>query len=228
MEIDNISDSDRITANADVLSTVESEIGSLEQMFAALESLKTEKDRLTAAVQSLTEDEARTLQDDGSSESAVVKKLIEIRTRRDVQSARLSSTQDKIKTQKIDLANQGEAVRRAFQFVVGRFFVAREERVTAALVELFGDWIVLRDGKRLEMRHLAKQTRLMAQARNLDVKLSHPITDPAQEEFAMRHRLRAWLGELTDIVTREPQLAIRNVPADQQKPIEQSRELVTA
>jgi hypothetical protein len=229
METESLSDADRTTANAAALGTVESEIVSLEQMFAALESLKTEKDRLSAAVRTLTEEETRTLQDDGGSESAVVKKLIEIRTRRDVQSARLTSTQDKIKAQTTGLADQGESVRRAFQFVVGRLYVARETRVTATLTELFGNhWIILRDGKRLEMKHLAKHTQLMKQVRDLDITVSHPIGDPAQEEIALRQRPRLWLTELTDFVNREPGLFIRSVPAKQQQPIEQpAREMAT-
>jgi hypothetical protein len=84
METESLSDADRIAGNADVLSTVESEITQLEQMFTGLESLENGKNRLTAAVQSLTAEGARTLQDDGS-ESAIVKRLGELRTRRDVQ-----------------------------------------------------------------------------------------------------------------------------------------------
>jgi hypothetical protein len=112
-------------------------------------------------VQSLHTEEAQILADGASSESSIVKKLIETRARVDVQNARLVSTQDKIREQTAKLSNQGANVRRAFQYVVGRLFVARDARVTATLVELFGDWIILRDGKRLEMRHLARQTKLM-------------------------------------------------------------------
>jgi hypothetical protein len=225
METESLSDADRIAANADALSTVESEIVSLEQMLAGLESLNSEKDRLSAAVQSLTLDETRTLQDDGS-EAVIVKKLIELRTRRDVQSVRLANTQDKIKEQTAALDGQGAAVRRAFQIVVGRLFVSRESRVTETLTNLFGaDWIILRDGKRLPMKDLSKQTQLMKQARDVDIKMSHPIEDPVQEELALRQRLRTWLAEIKELVDAEPGLVPR-VPARQ--PIEQPRELVEA
>jgi hypothetical protein len=53
----------------------------------------------------------RILSDGATSESALVRKLIELRARRDVQSARLASTQDKIKQQTADLTVQGANVR---------------------------------------------------------------------------------------------------------------------
>jgi len=222
METESLSDADRIAANAAALGIVESEIASLEQMYVELESLKTQKDRLSAAVQSLTEEETRTLQDDGSSESAVVKKLIEVRTRKDVQSARLTSTQDKIKAQTTGLADQGEAVRKAFRFVVGRIYASRQARVMAILSELFGcGWLILRDGKRTQMDVFAKHTVLMRQIRDFNNKVSHAIEDPAQEELALRERPRQWLSELTDLVNGEPGLALRIVTTDQQQPIEQ-------
>src|ERR1700688_3666451 len=104
MEIET-SDAERIAANADVLSTVESEIVSLEQMFSRFELLKTEKDRLSSAVQSLHTEEAQILADGATSESAIVKKLIETRARMDVQNARLTSVQDKITEQITILSN---------------------------------------------------------------------------------------------------------------------------
>jgi hypothetical protein len=228
METEILSDTDRIAANADALGKVESEIASLERMFAGLESLGNERDRLSAAVQGLHTEEAQILSDGATSESAVVKKLIETRARRDVQSARLASTQDKVKEQTAALAVQGTAVRRAFQIVVGRLYAWRETRVTQTLTNLFsGDWIVLRDGKRLGMKDLARQTQLMKQARDLDIKMSHPIEDPAQEALALRQRLRTWLAELTDLVTSEGPGLVLTVPARQ--PIEEpARELATA
>src|SRR5271165_2724797 len=59
---------------------------------AELEKFEGEKDRLSAAVQTLTEEESRILADD-SAESVIVKKLSETRTRRDVQSARLTNAE---------------------------------------------------------------------------------------------------------------------------------------
>src|ERR1700674_3139811 len=126
----------RIAGNNQVLADVEAEIVAIEQIFTKLESLESEKLRLSAAVENLGADEARTLADDAA-ESVVVKKLIEIRARRDVQSARLTSTLDKIKELTTDLSNQGARTRRVFQVVVGRLWVSRQERATAALSELF-------------------------------------------------------------------------------------------
>jgi hypothetical protein len=148
--------------------------------------------------------------------------LIEIRTRKDVQNARLNSTQEKIKAQTTDLADQGEAVRKAFQFVVGRLYVSRETRAMAHLTELFGgDWIIWRDGKRAEMKYLTKHTQLMKQVRDLNIMVSHSIEDPAQEEIALRQRPRQWLAELTDFCTNEPGLRLKIVTTDQPQPIEQ-------
>jgi hypothetical protein len=228
MQTESLSDADRIAGNAAVLDSVELEIVRLEGAFTELESLKTQKDRLSEAVRSLTEEETRTLADDGSSESAVVKKLIEIRTRKDVQNARLTSTEGKIKTQITDLADQGEAVRRAFRFVVGRLFASRQARVIATLTELFGgDWIILRDGKRAKMEVFAKHTVLMRQVLDLNNRLLHAIEDPEQEEIALRQRPRQWLIDLTDFCTSEPGLRLKIITADQAQSIEQPQELAT-
>jgi hypothetical protein len=220
MEIET-SDADRIAGNADVLGEVESEIASLEQKFAGLESLETEKDRLTAAVQTLITEETRTLQDDGS-ESAVVKKLIEIRTRRDVQSARLTNVQEKIAGHRSSLAVQGENVRRVFARIVAQLWLARQARVGAMLSELFGGPIRLQSG-RIELRELTRHTSLMRQLRDVDNRLCHPIADPVQETAALQ-RTRGWLAEVRDLVTNEPGLTLR-LPKPQ--PIEQPREMAT-
>jgi len=222
METD-ISDADRIAGNADVLSTVETEIVSLEQMFAGLESLKTEKDRLSAAVQNLTAEETRTLGDDAA-ESVIVKKLIEVRARRDVQSARLASTQDKISEQTADLAVQGETVRRAFARVLSPIWVTRQARAMATLTELFGGPIHLRVG-RVELKELILRMSLMKQLKDVDNRVSHPIGDP-QQEWAALQRARTWLAEIQDLVTSEPGLVLK-VPAVQQ-PSQQPREMATA
>jgi hypothetical protein len=71
------------------------------------------------------------------------------------------------------------------------------------------------------MGHLAKHTQLMKQVRDLDVKVSHPLGDAAQEREAWK-RARTWLGEVKDLVEGEPGLVL-TVPARQ--PIEQPREM---
>jgi len=75
METESLSAAERVAGKADVLGTVESEIVSLEQIFAGLESFKIEKDRLSAAVRSLHAKEAQILQD-GASEAVIFKKRI--------------------------------------------------------------------------------------------------------------------------------------------------------
>jgi hypothetical protein len=225
LETESLSDADRTTANVDILGIVETEFVSLEQMFAGLELLKTEKDRLSAAVQNLIAEETRTLGDDAA-ESVIVKKLIELRARRDVQSARLISIQDKIKGQTADLAVQGETVRRVFARVVGQLWVARQARATAILTELFGGPIRLRTAGRIELRQLIDQMLLMRTLKDIDNRVSHSIDDQEQEIMALQ-RSRIWLAEIRDLVTSEPGLVLRNVQTKQ--PIEQpAREMATA
>jgi hypothetical protein len=227
METESLSDVDRIAGNIEVLGDVESAIVEIERQFAEAGSLAKEKDRLATAVNNLVLEEAQILSDGESSETAIVKKLIETRARKDVQSARLVATENRLAEQAAALDAQGAAVRRAFQIVVGRLYVSREKRVTQTLTSLFGaDWIILRDGKRLGMKDLGRQTQLMKQARDLDIKMSHAIEDPAQEELALRQRLRTWLSEIKNLVDAEPGLVLR-VPA-RQEPIEQPREMVEA
>jgi hypothetical protein len=59
---------------------------------------------------------------------------------------------------------------------------SREEKIMKSLIELFGgDWIVLRDGKRLGMKDLATQTTPMGELKNLDNRLCHPLGDPERK-----------------------------------------------
>jgi hypothetical protein len=102
---------------------------------------------------------------------------------------------------------------------VAQLWQSRDARVAATLTELFGgDWIVQRDGKRLEMKHLARLTKLIREMRELDNRLCHPIGD-AQQETAALQRARTWLAEIAELVSSEPALVLK-VPAEQQ-PIEQ-------
>jgi hypothetical protein len=225
METD-ISDVDRIAGNADVLATVEREIVILEGSFTEFAKLEGERDRLTAAIQSLTADETRTLQDDAA-ESVIVKKLIEIRTRRDVQSARLAAARDKIEQQTAALVIQAESVRRSFARVLAKVWLARQARVGAILNELFGGPIRLQQSGRIELKELIRHTLPMKQLKDADNRLCHPIADPVQETIALQTRTRSWLTELTDLVTSEEPGLVLTVPVRQ--PIEEpAREMATA
>jgi hypothetical protein len=226
MEIDNISDSDRITANADVLSTVESEIGSLEQMFAGLESLEAEKDRLSAVVRNLTEEESRILQDDAA-EPVIVKKLLTTRGARDVQASRLSSVQDRINNAQTDLATQGANVRRAFAVVITQLLTARQARALAILQGLFGGPIRPRIG-RTELKELVHHVVWVKEAKTTWNKFALQTSDPAQETAAWR-RTREWLAETKNLVENEPGLTLKGLPTKQPQPVENpAAEMATA
>jgi hypothetical protein len=210
-----ISDADRIAGNADVLGIVETEIAALEQAFVALDSLNIEKDRLTGAIESLTAEEGRTLEDDGS-ESQIVKKLGELRTRREVQASRLGSIQEKIKEQTADLAIQGANVRRAFAAVMAQLAMSRQAQATAILTDLFGGPVRLRIG-RIELRELRDHTAPIKQLKEVNNRVSHTISDQQQETLALQ-RTRTWLAEIRSLVDAEPGLVLKGVPA--KEPIE--------
>jgi hypothetical protein len=227
METENLSDADRIAANADALSRVESEIVSLERHFAEIESLKTEQHRLSTAVQTLTEEETRILGDDGSgNETALVKRLGELRTRRDVQQSRLNAVQDRIRNAEADLTTQGAAVRKVFAGVMAQLWTARQQRVTATLTEMFGSpFIRLRIG-RAELRELVDQTVLMRELRDSRNRFTAPIGDKEQETLALQ-RSRTWFAEISKLVNDE-RLVLRTVPAKQQPIVVQpAREMAT-
>jgi hypothetical protein len=217
-------ETESLSGNADVLGEVESEIASLEQKFARLDSLKIEEDRLITAVRSLTAEETRTLGDDAA-ESVIVKKLIEIRARKDVASVRLASIQDKVKQQTAALAVQGETVRRSFARVLAQVWLVRQARTVAMLNELFDGPIRLQSG-RIELKELTRHTLLMKQLKDADNRYCHSFDDAGQETIALRTRTRGWLAELTDLVTSEGSGLVLTVPARQS--IEEPRELVEA
>jgi hypothetical protein len=60
----------------------------------------------------------------------------------------------------------------------------------------------------------------MRQLRDVDNRLRIPTGDPQLEWAVLQQRSRTWLTEVRDLVTSEPGLVLRNVPAKQQ-PIEQ-------
>jgi hypothetical protein len=223
MEIQTTSETERrIAGNIQVLAEVETEIVSLEKSIIELGSLETEKDRLCIAVQTLTEEETRILGDDGSSnETALVKRLGELRTRRDVQSARLTSTKERIEAQRADLADQGAAVRKAFAGVMAQLWEARRQRTTTALSEMFGGpFVRLRIG-RVELRELLDQTVPMKQLKDSRNRFVQTISDPAQEKLALE-RTRSWLAEVKELIESEPDLTLRSVkpPIEQRQPAE--------
>jgi hypothetical protein len=118
--MESLSDADRIAGNTQVLAEVEAQIASLEQMFAGLESLGNEG--IGFAARSTNSECGR----DGNARGDDVERIchgleaIEIRARRGVQAARLTSTQDKLKEQTANLSIQGENVRRAFARIVSQ------------------------------------------------------------------------------------------------------------
>jgi hypothetical protein len=225
METD-ISDTDRIAGNADVLATVEREIVVLEGYSLEAKKLEGERDRLKAQISALTADETRTLQDDGS-EAVIVKKLIEIRTRRDVQAARLVATEEKLKQQTAALTVQGETVRRSFARVLAQVWLARQARVVGILNELFRGPIRLQQAGRMEIKDLTRHTSLMRQLRDADNQWCHAISDLAQETIALQTQPRSWLVELTNLVISEGPGLVLTVPVRQ--PIEEpAREMATA
>jgi hypothetical protein len=222
------SDADRVAGNNLVLEDIDTQITAIEQIFSKIEFLENEKIRLSAACENLTADETRTLADDAA-ESLIVKKLIEIRARKDVQFARLISTQNKIKELTANLADQAGEIRRAFRVVVGQLFLVRQTAATETLRELFkSDWIVLKDGTRYEMKFLAKHTKAMKELRDFDVKVCHEIADPEQEILVLRQQPRLWLSALREFVASESKLVLRTASAKPQ-PIEQqpAREMAT-
>jgi hypothetical protein len=214
-----ISDVERDAANSDVLASVASEISHLEQMFADLTSLESERDRLTATVQNLHSEEAQILQET-TNEAAIIKKLTTTRGARDVQSARLVNVQDKLAAHRIDLVDQGGRVRRSFAAVMAQIWTARQQRVSAMLSELFGGlpFIRLRTG-RVTLRELTDQAAPMIQLKDVSHRVSHAIGDPVQETAGLL-RSRTWLSDVADLVRSETTLTLRTVPAKQQ-PIEQ-------
>jgi len=226
MEIETSETERRIAGNIQVLSELESEIASLERKFVEITSLESERNRLNTAVQTLTEEETRILGDDGSgNETALVKRLGELRTRRDVQTARLTSVQDKIEAQRADLADQGAAVRKAFAGVMAQLWTARQQRVTAMLSEMFGSpFIRLRIG-RVELRELLDQTVLMKQLKDSRNRFTAPIGDKEQETLALQ-RSRTWLVEITKLINDEG-LVLRTVPVKQQPIVQPAREMAT-
>lgn len=217
---ESLSDADRVAGNVSVLSELESSIASLEQRFVELTSLGAEKDRLSTAVQNLSEDETRILGDDGSgNETALVKRLGELRGRRDVQSSRLNSVQDRIKIAQADLATQGAIVRRAFASVIVQLLAVRQVKALAILQELFNGPIRPRIG-RVELKELVHQTVAVKQTKATWNKFALQIADPAQETAAWR-RTREWLAETKNLVENEPGLTLKGLPTKQPQPIEQ-------
>ena len=226
METDIISDADRIAGNTQVLGQVESEISQLEQMFIELEKLEGEKSRLADVVQSLTKEETATLAETTLSESAIVKKLSETRGRRDVQSARLRSTEDRIKVNSANLKEQGATVRRLFGSICGQLWAARQQRMLETLTELFGaPFIRSRIGPRVQLaRELTDQTVPMKQLRDVNNKVSRSFDDPGAEMGTLQQHPRSWLAEVTALCNEEPRLTLLGLPTKKQ-PIEQPGEM---
>jgi hypothetical protein len=228
MEIKSSETENRIAGNIQVLAQVEAEITLLEEKFAGLESLESEKDRLATVVRNLVSEETATLAETTLTESLIVKRLGEIRGRRDVQSSRLNSVQDRITNAQADLVEQAANVRKGFSGIISKLLQSRQTRALAALTELIGSpFVRLRIG-RAELGELVHQTVMVKEVKTVWNTVSQSIGDPLQELQVLRLRTREWLAQARNLVENEPGLMLKNVEARQQ-PIEQpAREMAAA
>src|SRR5262245_13239238 len=98
--------------NGEVLDRIEAHLRQLEEAFVRLENLKTEEQKLAAALDATCIEEKKILSDESASEKQATERLLKCRALRDIQAARVNNARTRTAIQIEDALEFGQTVRR--------------------------------------------------------------------------------------------------------------------
>jgi hypothetical protein len=128
---------DQTDANSIELNKIELEaIAPIEQGFVRFDALESERARLESEVKRAAGEETTILNDEDLSEKDAVKRLLEVRARLSVQTARLGAAERRVQDQRFALLESCSVIRRRLGTVVYYIRTARVKRATAIFEDL--------------------------------------------------------------------------------------------
>jgi hypothetical protein len=197
-------------ANSRELDKIELEvIAPLEQGFVRLDALEAERARLESEVKRAITEETAILNDEGLSEKDAVKRLLEVRARKDVQSSRLGAAERRVKEHRFDLLESCSLVRRKLGTLV---FYIRTSRTKRAK-QIFEDLIegpVRFSG--VGLMDLVRRTKLVREIELVAARISTGQNiDQETELNTLRQLARQWFKECKALVFAEPGFNLEDV-----------------
>jgi hypothetical protein len=201
---------DQTDANSAELAKIELEvIAPLEQGFLRLDALEAERARLESEVKRAITEETAILNDEGLSEKDAVKRLLEVRARRDVQSSRLGAAERRVKEHRFDLLESCSVVRRKLGTVVYYVRTARTKRAKAIIEDL------LEGPVRFSGVGLMDLVRRVKFVREIELVVNRISTgqniDQEVELSTLRQLARQWFEECKALVFAEPGFNLQDV-----------------
>jgi hypothetical protein len=184
-------------------------IAPLEQGFVRLDALEAERARLESEVKRAITEETAILNDEGLSEKDAVKRLLEVRARKDVQSSRLGAAERRVKEHRFDLLESCSLVRRKLGTLV---FYIRTSRTKRAK-QIFEDLIegpVRFSG--VGLMDLVRRTKLVREIELVAARISTGQNiDQETELNTLRQLARQWFKECKALVFAEPGFNLEDV-----------------
>ena len=196
-------ESPELNPYAEALAQIESGLAQLASGFAELDDLQSEEQQLAAACEQAASEESRILADSDATEAQSVKKLIEIRAKKDLRSQRLLEHKTAINLYtdrlRFDLC---EPLRRNFTNLAFALLAARRERMEKLFHQLFGNGAD--HGLPVSTVELTQRSRPVLDLERLCNWIRDAGKDPQEELTQLRSELpRRWLIELRRVTQEE-------------------------
>ena len=217
METETLSDASRVERNAQVLDQTEAEIATLESQFVRLQELRDEEQRLRSEWEKTQQDETALLGDESLSEAEAIKRLISVRSRKDVFQTRLAAQVKRIKDHVFDIRDQGETVRHSIGVnLVGRLQMNRRERSEQIVTELFPRYTALN----VSVHDLARCTKMCIEADHLENEMSQVSHRDNDQELDALRNARSWFLKVKGLIELEPGLDLTRTHFGRQTNVE--------
>jgi hypothetical protein len=214
---------DQADSNSIELRRIELEvIEPLEEGFTKLDALETERVRLESEVKRAITEETAILADESVNEKDAVRKLLQVRALRDVQTSRLGAAERRVDEQRLNLLESAAIVRRKLGNLLHHVRSARTKRASAIIEDLIEGPV--RFGP-IGLGDLVRRTKIV---REIELAINRISTaqniDQQIELDTLRQFARQWFKEVESIVLAEPSLNLQNL-LPKQKPVEMASEI---
>jgi hypothetical protein len=151
------------TTNAAVIAAVDGKLQTLDSEIGRLDELTGRRSSLAESIGSLKAQEAEHLRNEQIPEDEAVQKLIEVRSRADVQSTRLNSLNDQIREQQAKVVSVGDDASNS----VNNLFSQLRAHRSAQVLRVFDQHFELPLGARVSRTELAESSKPVRAIANL-------------------------------------------------------------
>lgn len=201
---------DQTDTNSAELEKIDLElITPLEQDFAKLDALDAARTHLESEVKRAITEETAILNDESLNEKEAVRKLLQVRALRDVQTSRLGAADRRVQEQRFDLLESAAIVRRKLGHLLYYVRTARTKRAEAIIKDLIDGPV--RFGP-IGLMDLVRRVKFVREIELVINRISVGQHSDQQIELdTIRQFARAWFKECAAIVLAEPSLNLQDL-----------------